>query len=58
MMLPHSEHEGASVVLSTAMNGSACCGSGSVGRSIAVSPASLSSVMPRKRAPASGRCNP
>ena len=38
-MEPHSEHSGASVVMT--LKGNCCCGLGSVGRSVMLSPASL-----------------
>lgn len=50
MIEPHSEQMGAS--LETGAKGSFCWGSGSVGRSLGLSPASLTAYSgPRKRAP-------
>ena len=50
MMEPHSEHSGASVVIT--LNGNCCCGFGSVGRRVMLSPASLTAYSgPRNLAP-------
>ena len=51
MMLPQTEQAGASVVLSTAMNGKADCESASVGFNAIASPASEASLIPRNRLP-------
>jgi hypothetical protein len=50
MIDPHSAHSGASAVIGA--NGSSCCGLGSVGRNVDVSPASVTAYSgPKNRAP-------